>query len=206
MHTILIASQSAAIRAGIHSLTGGDPEFRFLEDRRDAVLPLSSDEKAAVIIFHEDDWDWLLPLLDSPQKLILIGDQEKVIRAVKTFEAGWGVLSIQASSETLRVALLAVAEGLIVYPAQYSNLIMESGKSGDEKKPDQEKLAEPLTDRELGVLRLLAQGLQNKEVALALGISENTIKFHVSSIYSKLGASNRTEALRKGAQFGLVAL
>jgi DNA-binding NarL/FixJ family response regulator len=56
------------------------------------------------------------------------------------------------------------------------------------------------------VLQLLAHGLANKQIALALNISEHTVKFHVSSIYNKLGATNRTEAVRAGVQRGLVVL
>ena len=56
------------------------------------------------------------------------------------------------------------------------------------------------------VLELLARGLANKQIAVSLGISEHTAKFHVSSIYSKLGATNRAEAVRTGIQKGLVSL
>jgi len=58
----------------------------------------------------------------------------------------------------------------------------------------------------LEVLKLMAQGLQNKEIGAALVISERTVKFHVSSILSKLGAGNRTEAVAIAAQQGLVNL
>jgi DNA-binding NarL/FixJ family response regulator len=56
------------------------------------------------------------------------------------------------------------------------------------------------------VLQLLAQGLANKQIALTLGISEHTVKFHISGVYSKLGATNRTEAVRLGVRKGLVVL
>ena len=56
------------------------------------------------------------------------------------------------------------------------------------------------------MLQHLAQGLANKQIGLALGISEHTVKFHVASIYGKLGAANRAEAVRLGVQNGLVAL
>ncbi len=62
------------------------------------------------------------------------------------------------------------------------------------------------TERELQVLELLAQGLANKQIALALGISEHTVKFHLSGIYTKLGASSRTEAVRLGVRQGLILL
>lgn len=65
---------------------------------------------------------------------------------------------------------------------------------------------EPLTERELEVLELLAQGLPNKEIAARLVISERTAKFHVSSIMAKLGASNRTEAVSLAAQHNLIQL
>ena len=65
---------------------------------------------------------------------------------------------------------------------------------------------EALTERELEVLHLLAQGMPNKEIAAQLTISERTAKFHVSSIMGKLGASNRTEAVSLAAQIGLITL
>ena len=65
---------------------------------------------------------------------------------------------------------------------------------------------EPLTPREIEVLRLLSLGLANKEIAARLGISEHTVKFHLSAIYSKLGAANRAEAVRRGLQRGLIPL
>jgi DNA-binding NarL/FixJ family response regulator len=67
-------------------------------------------------------------------------------------------------------------------------------------------LAEPLTPRELDVLARLAEGLSNKAIALALGISDQTVKFHVAAIIGKLGASNRTDAVRRAIRRGLVAI
>jgi len=69
-----------------------------------------------------------------------------------------------------------------------------------------EPLIEPLTPRERDVLSLLAEGLSNKGIAERLNISDQTVKFHVASIYGKLGASNRTDAVRVGFRRGLVAL
>jgi DNA-binding NarL/FixJ family response regulator len=65
---------------------------------------------------------------------------------------------------------------------------------------------EPLTDREREVLSLLADGLSNRGIAARLGISEHTVKVHVSTIYAKLGVGNRTEAVTRGLQRGLVLL
>jgi DNA-binding NarL/FixJ family response regulator len=65
---------------------------------------------------------------------------------------------------------------------------------------------EELTPREREVLALLVQGKQNKEIAAELVIAERTVKFHISSIFGKLGASNRTEAVTTAIQQGLVEL
>lgn len=73
---------------------------------------------------------------------------------------------------------------------------------------DEEEYAgeEPLTPREVQVLELLAEGLPNKAIAQRLAISDQTVKFHVSSIAGKLGASNRTDAVRRAVRRGLITL
>src|SRR5262249_20725809 len=65
---------------------------------------------------------------------------------------------------------------------------------------------EPLTPREIEVLELLAEGLPNKTIATRLGISDQTVKFHVASISGKLGAANRTDAVRRAVRRGLISL
>jgi len=72
--------------------------------------------------------------------------------------------------------------------------------------PQVEAAAEQLTPRELEVLELLAEGLSNSAIATRLSISEHTVKFHVSSICGKLGADNRTDAVRRGVRLGLITL
>jgi DNA-binding NarL/FixJ family response regulator len=71
---------------------------------------------------------------------------------------------------------------------------------------EEESPAEQLTAREAEVLRLLAEGLGNKDIAEKLGISEHTIKFHIRSILGKLGAASRTEAVTRGLRSGLIEL
>ena len=71
---------------------------------------------------------------------------------------------------------------------------------------DEEEVAEPLTAREVQVLELLAEGLSNKAVGERLGISDQTVKFHVASISGKLGAANRTDAVRRAVRRGLITL
>ena len=71
---------------------------------------------------------------------------------------------------------------------------------------DEEALNEPLTPREVEVVELLAEGLPNKAIAARLGISDQTVKFHLASISSKLGAANRTDAVRRAVRRGLITL
>jgi DNA-binding NarL/FixJ family response regulator len=75
------------------------------------------------------------------------------------------------------------------------------------REPDSDEiLAEALTPREIEVLELVAEGLSNKSIADRLGISDHTVKFHISSLSGKLGAGNRTDAVRRGVQRGLITL
>jgi DNA-binding CsgD family transcriptional regulator len=71
---------------------------------------------------------------------------------------------------------------------------------------DSEEMQEPLTPREVQVVELLAEGLSNKTIAARLGISDQTVKFHVASISGKLGAVNRTDAVRRAVRRGLITL
>ena len=70
----------------------------------------------------------------------------------------------------------------------------------------EDEVSEEITSRETEVLRMLAEGLVNKEIAARLGISEHTVKFHISSILDKLGASTRTEAVTLGIRRGLIPI
>ena len=69
-----------------------------------------------------------------------------------------------------------------------------------------EPLIEALTVREHDVLALVADGLPNREIAGALGISEHTVKFHLASIFGKLGVSTRTEAVQRGLRLGVIEI
>ena len=71
---------------------------------------------------------------------------------------------------------------------------------------EEERPVESLTARELEVLAHLADGLSNKNIAVRLGISDETVKFHLSAIFGKLGASNRTDAVRQALRQGLIEL
>jgi len=106
-----------------------------------------------------------------------------------------GILETDASPEKIVQAIKSVASGLIVIDGVFGV-----------QRSDEDPLAELLTPRETEVLRLLADGSGNKEIAAHLNISEHTIKFHIRSILGKLGASSRTEAVSRGLRHGLIEL
>jgi DNA-binding NarL/FixJ family response regulator len=91
----------------------------------------------------------------------------------------------------------AAADAILVAPVRQARLDARQ----DDAAPE-----EPLTAREIQVLELLAEGLPNKAIARRLGISDQTVKFHVASLSGKLGAANRTDAVRRAARRGLIAL
>lgn len=141
--------------------------------------------------------------------VLMLADQAPVVPAfLNTNLRAWGILPLEASAEELIAAIRALAEGLLVGdPGMMGQAIgqMFSVNTLTHSVSPEGKL-EDLTDRELQVLQRLAEGLANKQISVLLGISEHTVKFHVSSIFSKLGVANRTEAVRLGLQRGLVSL
>src|SRR3972149_2064095 len=126
---------------------------------------------------------------------------ERILSAVRSGAKGY--LLKGAPRDELFKAIRVVSEGgSLLQPVGAAKLIehITSQHQAAQAGP------EPLTDRDMEVLRWIAQGRSNKEIAAALVISERTVKFHVSSILGKLGASNRTEAVTIAAQRGLVRL
>lgn len=134
--------------------------------------------------------------------LILVSEGgERSSLILDSVNIAWGILPLEAPIEQFEAAVRAIAVGLSIgKPSAISFLSDEEANNLDDP------LIDPLTDRELEALQLLAQGKANKQIALDLAISEHTVKFHVSSIYNKLGAANRTEAVRLGVRRGLVLL
>jgi DNA-binding NarL/FixJ family response regulator len=97
------------------------------------------------------------------------------------------------------------ADGILLAPGRASS-VRQARREAAPYEHDEDVDLEPLTPREIAVLEQLAEGLANKAIAERLGISDQTVKFHVASIAAKLGASNRTDAVRRAVRRGLVTL
>lgn len=136
--------------------------------------------------------------------LFLVDDVESIQNKLKPNLQGWGVLSVNASEEELVAAVVAVGEGLWVGAPSLIQGLMRLPK--EREGSEEEALLEPLTVREKEVLEKMAEGLANKQIALSLSISEHTVKFHLSSLYTKLGVASRTEAVKRGIELGLISL
>jgi len=135
--------------------------------------------------------------------LLLAGDGSAatLLRALPL--AGWGILPLDSSPAELQVALAAVAHGMVTLPLPLAEQLL--GRRSSVAVPTNDQ-ADPLTAREREVLQLVSQGLSNKLIARELQVSEHTVKFHVSSIFAKLGAASRTDAISRGARQGLITL
>lgn len=110
-----------------------------------------------------------------------------------------GAIDVVAEFATFEAAHAGAPDVDAIVSAPAPDVAPASGHEDDE-------IIEPLTAREIQVLELLAEGLPNKAIADRLHISDQTVKFHVSSISGKLGAANRTDAVRRAVRRGLIAL
>jgi DNA-binding NarL/FixJ family response regulator len=110
-------------------------------------------------------------------------------------------LRLQAAAAALDV----VGEYLTVGQARSARLRPDAILLGP-RASDAETIAEALTAREIEVVELLTEGLPNKTIAARLGISDQTVKFHVAAICGKLGAANRTDVVRRAIRRGVVAI
>lgn len=191
MIRVLLKVSSPALRAGLQALLASDKTIKVVNDS------LREENETDVMITSASavSFPGLEPASPSSAGMLLLGDEQPNLEELKRSSLVWGILPAETSAEELTAAVHALAQGLIVgAPHMLFDSVSEPIERG------------PLTDRELEVLGLLATGMANKQIALELGISEHTVKFHVSSIYTKLGVTNRTEAVRAGLRGGWIAL
>jgi DNA-binding NarL/FixJ family response regulator len=132
--------------------------------------------------------------------LLWLGSEGIPDHARQGRQAG-GVIAPDAGAETVVAALHAVHQGLHVVDPDVVQVDLAAGASSDA-----EAAPSMLSPREREVLGLVAAGLPNKAIARTLGISDHTVKFHVSSVLTKLGASSRTEAVTLATRQGILAL
>ena len=198
MVRVRLSLPSPALRLGLKAILSEDPQIEVLEGDLDDADPAGEPRAPDVIIVATGPSDLDLGEIASTlaQSAVLILQDEAVdMRQFVQRLRPRGILPLEASPEELRAAIHALAAGLTVGAGALFSL-------GEDVRPVQG----PLTDREVQILGLLSRGLANKQIALQLGISEHTAKFHVSSIYGKLNASNRTQAVREGLQNGWIVL
>ena len=191
MIRVLLNVSSPALRAGLRALLSTDRAIKIVNDS------LDEENEADVIITSASPASFLDDESAAPSSagILVLSDDPLNVHEMRRLFSVWGVLPSDASAEELSAAVHALSQGLVVGT---STLLFES-----ESEPVEHG---PITNRESEVLELLAKGLANKQIALSLGISEHTVKFHVSSIYTKLNVTNRTEAVRAGLRGGWIAL
>jgi len=133
--------------------------------------------------------------------MILTEDPESL--AVDVLGSGLrAILPRYATPEEIIAAIQAAATGLVALHPDIFDFMLSRIRPGQQSELDPSGLI--LTPREVEVLRMIAEGLGNKEIASKLSISDHTVKFHISSILAKLGASNRAEAVTLGVRHGLI--
>jgi DNA-binding NarL/FixJ family response regulator len=168
----------------------------------DSVVELAPPEADVLVVAGDEPLEEAARAVaeEGTQAILLLSEDDRSMRLLREVAPrGWGVISPDALPEELSAAIIAVAQGLVVLPRSLTGRLLRGQEAVEEP-------AEPLTAREREVLGLLGRGLSNKMIARDLRISEHTVKFHVSSIYAKLGAASRTEAVGLGARRGLISL
>jgi len=137
--------------------------------------------------------------------VVLTNTIERSLALLRSFSLrSWSVVPLDATAAQLQAAVVAVAQGFVVLPSAYSAQLYEQRPTANAVMLG--VVDESLTAREREVLELVSQGLSNKLIARRLQISEHTVKFHISSISTKLGAASRTDAVSRGVRLGLITL
>ncbi|MBZ0281766.1 MAG: response regulator transcription factor [Anaerolineae bacterium] len=208
---IIVADDHPIVRDGLIAILSTQPDF-------DVVGKASNGKEALQQIeAHQPDLlllDLEMPEMDGVETLQQLREKhapvrtivftafdtdERIVGAVQAGAQGY-LLKGAPREEIFNAVRVVYAGGSLLQPVVASKLLRQVTGENSHNDPD------ALTPREQHVLKLLAQGLQNKEIAAELHITERTVKFYVSSILSKLGAGNRTEAVTIAVQRGLVKL
>jgi two-component system, NarL family, response regulator YdfI len=194
---VLIAASSAIARAGLESLLRDAANIEVIGAASN--WEQLGSEEADVILANWDD-DAPADLLDRGRAaIVLLTEDPQPSTTLDLLRAGArAVLNRDSSGPQIAAAIEAAAAGLVALRPEDIEPWLGS--------PRPAGLSEPLTPRETEVLGMMAEGLANKVIAHRLGISEHTVKFHVTSVMAKLNAASRTEAVMLGVRQGLILL
>ncbi len=199
-----VVAPTPMARAGLRSMLANAEEIG-VQVVGEAASPagLAFSEADVVLLMDEEllEEAAIAVAEDGTQALVVISEEDHMVSRLRALPLkGWGLVPPDAPPEELAVAVSAAARGLIVLHKPLTGRLLQ------EPAASVKELSEPLTAREREVLDLLGRGLSNKLIARELHISEHTVKFHISSLYAKLGVNNRAEAVSQGARHGLISL
>ncbi|MGI5452888.1 response regulator transcription factor [Streptomyces sp. CA-249302] len=215
--TVLLVDDEPLVRAGLRAVLEAQPDIEVVGEAADgaAVIPLVRQLRPDVVAM-----DVRMPLMDgieATRAVLRTVDRPPKILVVTTFEndeyvyealrAGAdGFLLKRARPAEIVHAVRLVAEGeSLLFPASVRQLAAEYGESGGNMAARAAMERARLTEREAEVLRLMARGLSNAEIAARLVVGTETVKSHVSAVLSKLGARDRTQAVIAAYESGFVA-
>ncbi|HCI79453.1 MAG TPA: DNA-binding response regulator [Ktedonobacter sp.] len=207
---VLVVEGQAVTRAGLHRLLESYADLRVVGEAADGVQAVSETlELGPQVVLMDSQLPngqsmealRQIKQLNLDTKVLLLSAQDREEYIYETLRAGAdGYVLKDIAPDDLAAAIRVVARGEVLVQPQLANrLLSRVGRQGTGRAP-----YETLTARELDVLRLLARGLRNKEIASRLFVSERTVNFHLANIYQKLNVSGRTEALSKAIEQGLV--
>lgn len=198
MTRLLIAAPSAVERAGLEALVASNPAIELAGSFPDLSAADSVQPDVILAALALED---LTPPADgaAPAIVLVSGDSAPVWTPEALRLGVRALLPRDASAAEVLAAVDAASAGLAVVDPRELELLLPAGSPVSAENP-------PLTPREIEVLRLMAEGDANKNIAWKLGISEHTVKFHVASILSKLNASTRAEAVALGMRRGLILM
>jgi two-component system, NarL family, response regulator YdfI len=211
MIRVLVSANSAVELAGLKSLIKSAPSLQLVgstlggTDLAEQIEGLRPD----VVLQQPVDEEWHLSGRESdpPARVLLVEESQFAwaLTAAGAVDSGIrSVLPSFATADEIVAAVGAVALGLVVlHPAVLEHL--PTALKSDVHDPSAPPV-QALSPRETEVLHMLSDGLGNKEIAWRLRISEHTVKFHVGSIFNKLNASSRAEAVAIAIRRGLIAL
>lgn len=210
---VLVVAAYPTVRAGLRTVVEDDEAFALAgEAASHETLPGDIERLAPDVILIDPgpNLNALFEVLASlatgdllPPAVFIARDVDDLIDAIEAGIAGF--LLPDASPDEIGAAMLAVFHGLTTIDDRAVTSLLQRRSSLDTPGVERESY-QALTSRESEVLQLISQGMPNKAIAIELGISEHTVKFHVGSILAKLDASSRSEALARAARAGLIVL